>query len=201
MTDFRALCAELLDELQYQTDWSIAEKLKERTSKALAESEPEGPTSGEVAELVAWLREASSSAFRDGWPNEESTNLARAAALLEQLIPPQPPSDEVAEHARWLNFEAEQALKAGRYFPAEMLTRAADLLEQLSPPQPIPVSERLPGPEDCDAGGRCWIYMPDIRMPDIGTMPSWRLTYPYDIGPYHTHWLPFNALPLPSADA
>ncbi len=25
MTDWRALCAELLDELQYQTDWSAAE--------------------------------------------------------------------------------------------------------------------------------------------------------------------------------
>jgi len=27
-TDFRALCAELLDELEYQTDWSTAESLQ-----------------------------------------------------------------------------------------------------------------------------------------------------------------------------
>lgn len=26
-TDFRALCAELLDEMRYQTDWSVAEEL------------------------------------------------------------------------------------------------------------------------------------------------------------------------------
>lgn len=37
MTDWKALCAELLDELQYQTDWSVAEELKERASAALAD--------------------------------------------------------------------------------------------------------------------------------------------------------------------
>lgn len=60
-------------------------------------------------------------------------------------------------------------------------------------PQPVPVSERLPGAEDCDAEGRCWIH-----MPDTGTAPSWRLVDPREIGPYHTHWLPANALPIPS---
>jgi hypothetical protein len=44
MTDFRKLCDELLDELQFQTDWSVAEELKERARAALAEPEPEGPT-------------------------------------------------------------------------------------------------------------------------------------------------------------
>ena len=39
MTDFRALCAELLDEFVYHTDWSDAEKLKERARAALAEPE------------------------------------------------------------------------------------------------------------------------------------------------------------------
>jgi hypothetical protein len=38
-TDFRALCAELLDELQYQTDWSVAEELKDRARAALAQPE------------------------------------------------------------------------------------------------------------------------------------------------------------------
>ena len=60
--------------------------------------------------------------------------------------------------------------------------------------QPVPVSERLPRPEDCDAEGRCWIF-----MPDIGTDPSWRLTDPRDIGPYHTHWFPATALLTPEA--
>ena len=62
-------------------------------------------------------------------------------------------------------------------------------------PQPVPVSERMPGPEDCDEQGRCWIF-----MPDIGTDPSSLLADPRDIGPYHTHWLPANALPNPEAN-
>jgi hypothetical protein len=82
--------------------------------------------------------------------------------------------------------------------PAEkdaLIQRARAALAQPEPEgptQPIPVSERLPGPEDCDAEGRCWIY-----MPDIGTAPTWWLVDPCDIGPYHTHWLPAHALPVP----
>ena len=36
-TDYRALCAELLDEFVYHTDWSYAEELKDRARAALAE--------------------------------------------------------------------------------------------------------------------------------------------------------------------
>ena len=50
--DFRALCAELLDELQYQTDWSTAEELQNRARAALAQPEPEGPTDEEARELA-----------------------------------------------------------------------------------------------------------------------------------------------------
>jgi hypothetical protein len=69
---------------------------------------------------------------------------------------------------------------------------ACSCVEPAAQPEPVPVSERLPGPGDCDGEGRCWIF-----MPDIGTDPSWRLTDPRDIGPYHTHSLPHYALPTP----
>jgi hypothetical protein len=74
--------------------------------------------------------------------------------------------------------------------------RAKAVLARYGTPanEPVPVSKRLPGPDDCDAEGRCWIF-----MPDIGTDPSWRLTDPRDIGPYHTHSLPHHALPTPEA--
>lgn len=49
------------------------------------------------------------------------------------------------------------ALMLGNMTAAE-LSRVADLLERLSPPQPVPVTERLPGPEDTDAEGQCWWY-------------------------------------------
>lgn len=42
MTDFnyRALCAKLLDELEYHTDWSIAESLKAEASAACRSKPP-----------------------------------------------------------------------------------------------------------------------------------------------------------------
>lgn len=152
-TDFRALCAELLQELCcHYRSWELKEGIypdaMKRANAALAEPEPVAeessvaqPADGEVAELVAWLRKTSSAAFMDGWPNEESINI----------------------------------------------DRAADLLERLSPPQPVPVSERLPGPEDCDERARCWWLTLDWAGPALWIQTS-----------TPTHWLPANALPLPS---
>jgi hypothetical protein len=56
--------------------------------------------------------------------------------------------------------------------------------------QPVAVSERLPGPEDLDSEGTCWMFNPIMLYyclfrPD----PS-----------AHTYWLPHWALPLPAAD-
>lgn len=73
---------------------------------------------------------------------------------------------------------------------------------------PIPVSERLPGPEDCDADGFCWCSGscsgydtdPDERF-------LWSLSRIADENDYCdpvklscTHWLPFHALPPPPSD-
>ena len=52
MTDFRALCAELLDELQYQTDCTTAEELQNRARTALAALAPEVPTDAELYDLA-----------------------------------------------------------------------------------------------------------------------------------------------------
>ena len=49
-TDYRALCAELLDEFVYHTDWSYAEELKDRARAALAE-QPVMPTDDELREM------------------------------------------------------------------------------------------------------------------------------------------------------
>jgi len=62
---------------------------------------------------------------------------------------------------------------------------------------PIPVSERLPGAEDCDAEGRCWM---------LGKIESdWRLICASNSGVpklsyCFSHWLPFYALPLPPSN-
>jgi hypothetical protein len=65
-------------------------------------------------------------------------------------------------------------------------------------PQPVPVSERLPGPEDCDSEDRCWL---------CGKVEGdWRLMSVVNPGVPHlkycfSHWLPHWALPVPAAAA
>ena len=54
--DFRALCAELLDELQYQTSNGTAAELQDRAHAALATPTPGPPTDEELDEL--WDKEA-----------------------------------------------------------------------------------------------------------------------------------------------
>ena len=55
-------------------------------------------------------------------------------------------------------------------------------------PLPVPVSERLPGPEDCLDEGWAWFFNPRI---------GWvQATQP--VHSTYTHWLPAYALPLPT---
>lgn len=71
--------------------------------------------------------------------------MRRAAELLEQLSPPrlaaEPPSPEQGQAFK----DADTGV---------IYVRDGDQWLATQPvPQPVPVSERLPGPGDCDAGG------------------------------------------------
>ena len=64
---------------------------------------------------------------------------------------------------------------------------------------PVAVSERLPGPEDCDAEGRCWWFAPETEVDfggwtfgttEICANSQW-------VDWENTNWLPAHALPLP----
>jgi hypothetical protein len=60
-------------------------------------------------------------------------------------------------------------------------------------PQPIPVSKRLPGPEDCDAEGRCWWYG------EGGDMVGWTLDAE-GLSCYRAkYWLPARTVLAPGA--
>jgi len=62
--------------------------------------------------------------------------------------------------------------------------------------EPVPVSERLPGPEDWDVCGRCWMFDPcnDGWWAYRSALPS-----DDELGrPPWTHWLPHWALPMPT---
>ena len=62
--------------------------------------------------------------------------------------------------------------------------------------EPVPVSERLPGPEDCDAKGRCWVGNA-VPKDDLETKynSSWELC---KFHPPDEVWLPHHALPMPA---
>jgi len=72
---------------------------------------------------------------------------------------------------------------------------ASTLLEQRHP-TPVPVSERLPGPEDCDAEGRCWWGFEETDDYEASWTLRKMIGLPFD----DTHWLPANALPLPQGE-
>lgn len=170
-TDFRVLCAELVDQLTQSAEvhWNyVCNKIARQCDAVVAsaraaladEPAPEGrepvsftgrftfPADGEVAELVTWLQE------------------------IGETIKP----NHLAEHQRY--------------------KRAAELLERLSPPQPVPVSERLPGPEDCTAEGRCWLCYTDVCNVTQWTLGVRSAILDWPI----SHWLPAHALPVPGQE-
>ena len=67
--------------------------------------------------------------------------------------------------------------------------------------EPVPVSERLPGPEDCGPEGSghvgcCWQWEPDINGHE--PLGSWKLQHrDWASDGDATHWLPHHALPVP----
>jgi hypothetical protein len=63
--------------------------------------------------------------------------------------------------------------------------------------EPVPVAERLPGPEDCDEEGRCFLFSQSV-IPDLQTWilapAAWAAKFPH----IYTHSLPHHALPVPT---
>ena len=64
--------------------------------------------------------------------------------------------------------------------------------------EPVPVTERLPGPEDCDDQGRCW----RLDRPLKNGLAAWILRRPNDglLYPFIA-WAPHWAIPVPQEGA
>ena len=117
------------------------------------------------------------------------------------------PSDEELLRIAATKIEPYDLIEVGEYeaekncalevYGSELCAFARDVLARWghAAPVPVPVSERLPGREDCDAEGRCWLYRPQTPILN----PSWdlaRLECDDPVPP--THWLPAHTLPLPA---
>ena len=120
------------------------------------------------------------------WEGHEIDLVARARALLDQPVAEGPTDEDLEDLADVMNVSGN---------PVPAMRRALELWGR-SMPQPVAVSERLPGPEDCDEQGRCWMFgniEGDWRLISTINPGIPKLKYCF------SHWLPANALPTPEA--
>ena len=188
---YRAMCAELVDDLE-MSDWPS--KLKETFRADIARAR--ALLAQPVAEGVLPLKERPD--FIAGY----GEGLADGRRIIEreeaERPTPQPPADgEAAELQRW---GVDHGAQLGRPLLCPMEDgywtpwHIANALLQRQHPQPVAVSKRLPGPEDCTAQGWCWVFYRGFA--------TWTLEPPLGQDGKHTgytHWLPANALPTPEA--
>ena len=70
-------------------------------------------------------------------------------------------------------------------------------------PAPVPVTDRLPSAEDCDAEGKCWWWVPVCPPNSNSAFGDWQM-HLFSEASYTaadaTHWLPATALPLPQGE-
>jgi hypothetical protein len=189
MSDWRGLCAELLSALEQEgyAHWSVIpdeDELCLRARAALAQPAPE----------TSRLRycDVHGQQPENAWGCPKCVREMR-----HQLAQPEP--EGLTEDD--MNDLADDLL--GIVLPegsgARLITRALQLWG--SPPiEPVAVSERLPGPEDCDAEGRCWWFMSAHSVGIFRQSSSWCLgkRVAEDFGIW-THWLPHWALPVPTS--
>jgi len=116
---------------------------------------------------------------------------------------PQGPSDEelleLLSRASGLPEPDSYIVDGGRIMaePGEILSFARAVLQRWGRAaiEPVPVAERLPGPEDCDAEGRCFVW--------DWLASEWRFLEKsifFDCGWPDSHWLPHHALPVPQQE-
>jgi hypothetical protein len=213
MTDFRALCARMADELDHyrqllMDDRRATHALATEARTTLAQPEPQGPPKN------CWLDDEphlcpSPCVFDD--PSEVIDDCVKARYLSEKNKPkeackyyrttaqpePQGPTlncDEI--DVPWSHLGDDfHVYKEG--YTAGWAEGVSAALARWGRPaiEPVPVSERLPGPEDCDAEGRCWV---GINLGSCGHR-SWILDLIADND--SGCWLPHHALPVPKREA
>jgi hypothetical protein len=242
-TDYRALCAELLDALEnaigviYGEDGtkhiSTADAVITKADAALAQPEPEGVTDEEWCVLKMRLWEQYETVGYQGErfmydadfytaldvARQEITRHARPTTkpVPGAEVPPMPvPGDaEGLAEVFWGRYAQPEPQglppRVGHILRLAEIIRevdgnhgkgAAALAEAiLSHPgsrwsptiEPVPVAERLPGAEDCDACGNCWWF----RQATRDDFPFWWFGGGDNAS---THWLPHHALPMPGAE-
>ena len=86
---YRALCAELVDELEHTEDWPTRDALLARARALLDQPTPQPPADGEVAKLVEWLQDCADVRNDEGYTSL-GYQYFRAAELLKRYALPTP---------------------------------------------------------------------------------------------------------------
>ena len=224
-TDFRALCAELLQECEYlHDDFPRDKELWDRARAALsappataalidalvkAECALADIAEGEGDAVPWWAENRCSDTLAiirpvmqqhgirtSEWP--PASQPARAAPA--QPVPEGPTDDDVDALVICIQGlpvpDADDLALPSIGRGRDMVRRA---LARWGRPavEPVPVAERPPEPEDCDAKGRCWFFHTSILgghewflilRPKVSAWYRWQSV---------THWLPHWALPVP----
>jgi len=223
--DYRAALAQMLKAAEFYTGWDSDEmdEAMDRARALLAAPEPVGPTDEELLrcmiEAVDLVPDGQSTGIID-WEREA---IAAGRAVLARwgrpAVEPVPtPEPGTADHitddegTRWdRTMDAALWAKAFCLICPEMASREDVMIgwfanaimagcdhqawKMDAERKPVPVSERLPGPEDCDAMGRCWWFTPrdgnpaPFRSADWSLYAGWRQKF--------THWRPYHALSVP----
>jgi hypothetical protein len=167
-TDYRALCAELLAWAERTSAHYVAPPDVIARARAALSAPEQGPTDEEIMELM---------------PEQLWKDLATVSQLAAHGAGPDVGpglfrvtlNTGIVEHCRAV------LTRWGR--PAV---------------EPVPVSERLPGPEDCDDQGRCWWWIVD----QPGELPHW-IYCQLEVLSWtnFTAWAPHWALPVPQEGA
>jgi hypothetical protein len=157
MTDYKQLCADLLAWSEKTSSHYYSQPgVIIRARAALAEPEPEGPTDEEIMELMPQQMRDDLAAAARALSGFDPDNI-KAASVFRIILNRHAVDHALAVLARWGNHPESPD----------------------SSTQPIPVSERLPGPEDCNSKGECWWLHPGDE----------------DCGAFWTLWLNFHPLP------
>jgi hypothetical protein len=206
-TDFRALCARMADELDHYLQLLTDNRLEVHALSAEARAALAAPEQGSTDEkLISTYQSAYEPAWKRGEYHGCHVDGLRAV-LARWGRPAVEPTDEqilAIQDRAVASFSPvhpdAQNLSAIEYARALEIRKARAVLQHLGRPavEPVPVSERLPGPEDCDDQGRCWL----LDRPRKNGPAAWMLRRPDDgMLLLFIAWAPHWAIPVPQEGA
>lgn len=219
---FRALCAELATTLAERIDdkgdagpyYTHAARLLDRARAALAKpadapaAVAERPSDEELRDPWSWAAGQDQGPWptqyhcfaravlaRWGRPTPQPVAEGAPTVTISDLLNPayEITGEEIAEGAQLVDGEWLNPLLGCDSLQIVVDNARAALARWGRPAAaPVPVSERLPGPEDCDEQGRYWGLVMGCE--------AWVLAKGNPRLVCITHWLPANALPLPARE-